>query len=427
MYGDYFAALNSPRVSREPSYEHIRKKFALPSARRDGRILQTYHSPCSLRLRGENIVIPISQPQLDEAEKNAVAQVLDSQLLADETRVQEFERAFAEFIGVRNAIATSSGTTALHIALLAHGIGAGDEVITTPFNFIATVNAILLAGATPVLVDIDGSFNLNPLLIEAAITPQTKAILPVHLYGQPCEMATITAVVKRHNLVLIENACQAHGAAFNQQRVGSFGTGCFSFYATKNMTTGEGGMITTNDDAVTERARALINHGMSARSQYETRGFNFRLNELAAAVGIEQLKKLEGMNARRAEHAQFYSGRLGQIPGLITPAVAPWRIHAWHQYSLRVTREFPLTRGALVEKLREAEIETRIYYPNLVNEHPSTREIFSAELHLPFASKVVEEVLSVPVHPGVTDEQREHIVRTLETLAARLAEPKQSE
>lgn len=199
-------------------------------------------------------MIPIAKPLIGEEEKQAVLAVLDSGMLAQGPRVAEFEEAFAAFCGVKHAIATSSGTTALHVALLAHGIGPGDEVITTPFTFIASANAVLYVGARPVFVDIDpATFNLDPAQIEAAITPRTKALLPVHLYGLLCDMPTITALAEKYGLAVIEDACQAHGAAINGQRAGSFGTGCFSFYPTKNITTAEGGMITTNDDNVAER------------------------------------------------------------------------------------------------------------------------------------------------------------------------------
>jgi perosamine synthetase len=227
-------------------------------------------------------MIPISKPLLGEEEQYAVARVLESGQLAQGPRVAEFEHAFAEFIGVKHAIATANGTMALYVALLARGISAGDEVITTPFTFIASVNAILYTGAKPVLVDVDETFNLSPASIERAITPRTRAIMPVHLYGQPADLAAITDIGRRYKLALIEDACQAHGATFDGRRVGSFGTGCFSFYATKNMTTGEGGMITTDDDGVAERARLLINHGMRVRYQHETLGYNFRMADMAA-------------------------------------------------------------------------------------------------------------------------------------------------
>jgi dTDP-4-amino-4,6-dideoxygalactose transaminase len=194
-------------------------------------------------------MIPIAKPLMGDEEKEAIVAVLESGILAQGPKVEEFERAFATLCGVRHAVATSSGTTALHLALLAHGIGPGDEVITSPFTFISSANSILFVGAKPVFVDIDeSSYNIDPSLIEAKITPCTKVLMPVHLFGNPCDMEAIMAIAARHGLVVIEDAAQAHGASINGKKVGSFGTGCFSFYPTKNMTTAEGGMVTSDDD-----------------------------------------------------------------------------------------------------------------------------------------------------------------------------------
>lgn len=353
--------------------------------------------------------IPISQPTMGAEEKSAVARVLESGMIAQGPRVAEFERAFAQMLGVKHAIATSNGTTALHAALLAHGIGAGDEVITTPFTFIASVNSILYTGARPVFVDIDSTFNLDPSLIERAITPRTKAIMPVHLYGQPVDLAAIGAIARRHNLVVIEDACQAHGATFDGQAVGSFGTGCFSFYATKNMTTGEGGMITTNDDAVADAARLCINHGMRVRYYHESVGYNFRMTDIAAALGIEQLKKLPVFNARRAQTAEFYVNRLVHIPGLIVPTVAPHRTHVWHQFTLRVQPPYPLSRDQLLDAFKQAGIGSGIYYPIPVHQQQALHGLVPADLRLPIAEQFAKEVVSIPVHPNVTDAQRQYI------------------
>ena len=346
-------------------------------------------------------LIPISKPLIGEEEKRAVMQVLESGQLAQGPRVAEFEQAFGEFIGVRHAIATSSGTAALYVALLAHEIGEGDEVVTTPFTFIASVNAILYTGAKPVLVDVDESFNLDPGLVQAAITPHTRAVMPVHLYGQPADLAAMCDITLRHGLTLVEDACQAHGATFDGRRVGSFGTGCFSFYATKNMTTGEGGMITTDDHGVAERARLLINHGMRARYHHETLGYNFRMTDVAAAMGIEQLKKLPGFNARRCENAEFLTKRLSKIPGLVNPNVAPRRTHVWHQYTLRVTSPFPLERDALAAKLREAGVASAVYYPIPVHQQQAMRGVVPEDVSFSRSEQFAREVISIPVYPGL--------------------------
>lgn len=358
-------------------------------------------------------MIPISKPSLNAEEKKAVEKVLASGFLAQGTHVAEFERAFSEYIGVKHAIATSSGTTALYIALLANGIGRGDEVITTPFTFIASMNAILYTGAIPVLVDIDHSFNMNVKHLEKVLTSRTRAIMPIHLYGQPADMESISDIIHDNNIALIEDACQAHGAKFKGHRVGSFGTGCFSFYATKNMTTGEGGMITTNDDKASDLARLLINHGMRVRYSHERLGYNFRMTEIAAAIGSEQLKKLDGFNGRRKEIAEYYNENLGQIPGLIVPSVSNNRTHVWHQYTLRVAQEFSHSRDELVKVLNSDGIGTGIYYPVAAHLQDAFRDFKWRKGMFPMAEQMAQEVLSIPVHPLVTNHERERITQVI--------------
>src|SRR5712691_7386398 len=236
-------------------------------------------------------MIPIAHPLLGAEEEDAVLAVLRSGQLTQGERVAAFERRFAELCQVQEAIAVSSGTAALHLALIAHEIGYGDEVITTPFSFAATANAILLVGATPVFVDIDpDTYNIDPVCVEAAITPRTKAILPVHLYGNPCDMQRLEAIARANHLVIIEDACQAHGASIKGKPVGGFGTGCFSFYATKNITTGEGGMVTTNDPVIAERVRLLRSHGQQERYKHHALGYNLRMTELQGALGVVQVE-----------------------------------------------------------------------------------------------------------------------------------------
>ena len=242
-------------------------------------------------------MIPMALPLLGAEEEAAVLRVLASGQLAQGERVATFEQRFAELCHVHEAVAVSSGTAALHLALLAHNIGPGDEVITTAFSFAATANAILLVGAIPVFVDIEpDTYTLDPIDVERAITRRTKAIIPVHLYGHPCDMDRLEQLAAAYSLVLIEDASQAHAAAVNGRPVGSFGTGCFSFYATKNMTTGEGGMVTTDDPAIAERVRLLRNHGQEARYYHVALGYNLRMTEMQAALGIAQIGKSERMN-----------------------------------------------------------------------------------------------------------------------------------
>ncbi len=350
-------------------------------------------------------MISMAKPLLGNEEKEAVQQVLDSGMLAQGTKVAEFEHAFATFIGTKHAIATSNGTTALHAALEAHGITKGDEVITTPFSFIATANAICMTGATPVFVDIEEeSFNINPELIEAAITPKTKAILPVHLFGLPATMDKILAIARKHNLIIIEDACQAHGAEFQGKKAGSFGTGCFSFYATKNMTTGEGGMITTNDDALALKLRKIISHGSEKKYHHEFHGYNYRMTDIAAAMGIEQLKKLAQFNAIRQKNARFLNAHL-TISGINTPKIFP--SHVFHQYTIRVTLEYHATRDELMTQLSARGISSAIFYPIPIHKQKaySTHHHFS----FPVAEKAAQQVLSLPIHPALNENDLKHI------------------
>jgi perosamine synthetase len=363
-------------------------------------------------------MIPISKPFVGEEEKQAVLAVLDSGHLAQGKCVAELERRFAELCGTRHAIATSSGTTALHVALLANGIGPGDEVITTPFTFIASANSILYAGATPVFVDIQAdTFNIDPAQIEQAITPRTKAILPVHLYGQMCNMIAIQTIAQRYNLAIIEDASQAVGAsichpasetASNEDHAvlraaGSYGTGTFSLYATKNVMCGEGGMITTNDDQVAERAQLLRSHGAKQRYFHDILGYNFRLSDLHAAIGLAQMDRLETFTARRQANAAYLNANLKTV---ILPKPQPDYGHVWHQYTVRVRDAS--SRDEAVSRLTQAGIGTGIFYPVPVHHQSYIRERFG-DIHLPIAEQLAHEVLSLPVHPLLAHDDLEHI------------------
>jgi dTDP-4-amino-4,6-dideoxygalactose transaminase len=348
--------------------------------------------------------IPIARPLIGEEEKAAVLRVLESGNLAQGARVAELEQLFAAWLGVEHAVATSSGTTALHLALLAHDIGPGDEVITSSFTFIASPNAVLFTGATPVFADIDPvTYNLDPEAVERAITPRTRAIMPVHLFGLPAAMPAFLDIARRHNLVLIEDAAQAHGAAVDGRRAGTFATACFSFYPTKNMTTGEGGMVTTNDAAVAERVRLLRAHGMRVRYQHEILGYNFRLTDLHAAVGIAQLPHLEAWNARRRANAAYLSRHL---PGVTVPVEPAGYHHVYHQYTVRVADG---RRDALQAFLADAGIGTGVYYPIAAHQQPVYLDR-GYRVSLPVTEQAAREVLSLPVHPSVDDQDLACIV-----------------
>lgn len=350
-------------------------------------------------------MIHMAKPQIGEEEKQAVLAVLESGILAQGPRVRAFEEAFAEMCGAGHAVATSSGTTALHTALLAHGIGPGDEVITSPFTFIASANSILYTGARPVFVDIDPlTFNLDPKKIGAAITPATRAILPVHLFGLSCDMDPIMEIATRYNLQIIEDACQSHGALYKGARVGSFGTGVFSLYPTKNMTSAEGGMITTHDERLAEACQVIRQHGMRTRYYHDELGFNFRMTDIHAAIGHEQLKKLERFNAARRANAAYLNANL---KGVQIPCEPDGYTHVYHQYTVRVAAN---RRDALRAHLQGQGIGSEVYYPVPVHHQSFYTKELGYDVFLPEAERAAAKVLSLPIHPGLTQADLEKIV-----------------
>ncbi len=350
-------------------------------------------------------MINIAKPLIGEEEKQAVLEVLSSGVLAQGPRVKAFEEAFAEMSGVKHAIATTSGTTALHTALLAHGIGPGDEVITSPFTFIASANSILYVGAKPVFVDIDPStFNINPALIEDAVTPKTRAIMPVHLFGLCCDMDAIMEIASKHGLIVIEDACQSHGATYKGKKAGAFGTGTFSLYPTKNITSAEGGMITTDDDVLAENCRVIRQHGMRRRYYHDELGFNFRMTDVHAAIGLAQLRKLEMFNQKRRKNAQYLSSHL---KGVATPVVPDGYEHVFHQYTIRVGDG---KRDGLITHLQEKGIGCGVYYPVPIHQQTFYVKDLGYNQTLPEAERAAQEVLSLPVHPDLSESDLEAIV-----------------
>jgi len=373
-------------------------------------------------------MIPIAYPLLGTEEQEAVLRVLSSGQLAQGEHVAAFEKHFAELCQVSEAVAVSSGTAALHLALLAHGIGPGDEVITTAFSFAATANVILLVGAIPVFVDIEpDTYTIDPEQVEAALTPRTRAVLPVHLYGNPSDMKRIVQLARAKRLAIIEDACQAHAAKIDGKPVGGYGTGCFSFYPTKNMTTGEGGMVTTDDPVIAERVRLLRSHGQQKRYYHTTIGYNLRLTEIQAAIGLVQLAKLEQFTEKRIANASFLTERLrGAVQ---TPLSRPGYRHVYHQYTIRV----PGNRDEWVTKLHARGVGTGVHYPTPIYQQPFYRDSVSrfrilcagrnankkyenTNIHLPVTEAAAKQVLSLPVHPALSEDDLSTIAREVRNL-----------
>jgi dTDP-4-amino-4,6-dideoxygalactose transaminase len=322
--------------------------------------------------------------------------------------VEQFEQQFSQYIGTTECIGCNSGTDALYLALRALNIGAGDEVITTPFTFVSTASMISAVGATPVFVDIDAqTYNLDLDQIEAAITPRTKAIIPVHLFGHPVDLPRLMTIAQSHNLWVIEDAAQAVGATWNGTRVGSIGhIGCFSFYPTKNLgACGDAGAVTTNDRAIADRIRMLRNHGQQQRYTSEAVGVNSRLDALQAAVLSIKLKYLEDWNGQRRAIATRYGEFLSHLPGIIAPQPSPG--HVWHQYTLRVEGE---RRDTLRQKLQEQGVGSMVYYPVPLHLQPVYQDLGYSAGHFPIVEKLAQEVLSLPMFPELSQEQQERIL-----------------
>ena len=350
-------------------------------------------------------MIPITVVEFGKEEEDLVLEVIRSGNVAQGPKVQELETAFAELIGVKHAIAVNNGTTALVAALHVLDLEPGDEVVTSPFTFVATLNAILEAGATARFADISpDDYNVTADSLAAAITDRTRVLMPVHLYGQVADMKAICALAADRGLALVEDTAQSHGSTQDGRSAGSFGLGTFSFYATKNLTTGEGGIITTDDDVLADRLRVLRNQGMRARYQYEVAGHNYRMTDLQAALGIPQLGRYGSIVDARQANAERLREGLAGVRGILTPSQLPGRRHVWHQFTLRVTPESGITREELSAKLAEAGVGSGIYYPKLVFDYDSYRgrdDVIIGEY--PVAEQIVREVLSIPVHPGLSN------------------------
>jgi perosamine synthetase len=357
-------------------------------------------------------MIPISRPALGQEEEQAVLEVMRSGQLAQGERVRRFEEAFAQATGGGFAVATSSGSSALFLALLAHGIGPGDEVITSPLTFIATANAIVHTGATPVFADVDDSLNLSLEAVSRLITPRTKCIMPVHLHGNPCDLVWLGEFAVRHGFIVVQDACQAIGATVAGQPLGTYGTAAYSFYATKNLTTGEGGMVTTNDSRVAELCASLRHQAYADKPyMHERVGFNFRMTEMQAAIGLVQLNRLAFITERRRRIASYYDE---VIPPerFRRPRTGPDAGHVYHQYTVRVSSSAGGSRGGrdrdeLRQSLSQAGIGTGVYYPVPIHRQPAYH-MYEAT-RCPEAERASADMFSIPVHHSLSDAEVETI------------------
>lgn len=358
--------------------------------------------------------IPSARPIIGDEERAAVDRVLRSGMLTQGPEVAAFESEFsASLVQDRPVVAVNSGTAGLHLGLLAAGVGIGDEVIVPSFTFAATGNAVALTGATPVFADIEPeTFTLDPAAVEGAITPRTKGILAVHLYGHPASMSQLAAIADQHGIALYEDAAQAHGAALDGRPVGTFGLfAMFSLYPTKNMTSGEGGMIVSADASVIRSSRLLRNQGMDRQYENEIVGFNARMSDIHAAIGRVQLRRVAAWNAARRRNAAYFDANLR---GVVVPPVAPGAEHVYHQYTIRV----PDDRDGFVAALKEEHgVGSGVYYPVPSHRLPSLAR-FAPSDELSQTDRATREVVSLPVHPSLSADDLERIVAAVDAVAA---------
>ena len=353
-------------------------------------------------------MIPAAQPIIGDDERAAVDAVLKSGMIAQGPQVAAFEQEFAELVDGRECVAVNSGTSALHLALLAMRIGPGDEVIVPSFTFAATANAVAVAGATPVFIDIDpDTYCMDPEQIVPAITANTRAIMPVHLYGHPAAMPQIMDIAQEYELQVLEDAAQAHASSLEARPVGAWGdAAAFSFYPTKNMTSGEGGMVVTGDPELARMIRLLRNQGMEKRYHNEVAGLNNRMTDIHASIGRVQLAKLAGWTQQRRDNAAFLDDALN---GVTIPFVAAGAEHVYHQYTIRVDGD----RDAFVEALAQRGVGSGVYYPVPVHRLPT----FAMQLDLPNTEKAAAEVISLPVHPSLSQEDLQTVAAAVSAVA----------
>lgn len=362
-------------------------------------------------------MIPLSKPHITPADIRGVVDVLKSGQLSMGPRTAEFEKRFAARVGTKHAIAVNSGTSGLHLALRACSIGAGDEVITTPFSFVASANCILFEQAKPVFVDVDeDTFNLNPTLVKNAVTPKTKSILPVHIFGQSCAMDELLAIARAHNLKIIEDACEALDAAHHAKKVGTFGDAAvFAFYPNKQMTTGEGGMIVTDDDALAELCLSMRNQGRDVKNtQWLTHhrlGYNYRMTEMSAALGCTQLEKLDYLLKKRTGIVKKYLKKIKKIPGIILPKTAPGNTHTWFVFPVRVADS--ISRDKVIDGLRSRGVASKAYFSPCIHLQPFYQTFGFKEGDFPIAEKLSRTTFILPLHASLTEKDINTVVDAL--------------
>ncbi len=362
-------------------------------------------------------MIPINVPKMGEEEIQAVIEVMKSGILTNALgagpKVIEFEKNFAKFAGVKHAIAVNTGTAALHAALMALPLKAGDEVVLPSFTFVATAEAVVLAGGKPVFVDIDpDTYTLSPQAFKKAVTKKTKAVIPVDLYGLPADIKPIKEIAKKHNIIIVEDCAQSHGATYEGKPAGAFADlAGWSLYAAKNIGTGEGGMVTTDSDELAEKAKMVRTHGEKVKYQSQMLGTNYRMTEIQAAIGTVQLKRLPEFFAKRLHNAQRLTQKLGNTAKIVFPPQPKNRTPSWYLYTLRIKDTTEKKRNDIIKRMREKGIGADAYYPTPINEMPYYKENFGV-FKLPETEKAKAQVLSLPIHPGVTDEQIDLIAQT---------------